>query len=55
LNAKIKCYLNSGKNIKGIDQLEDLDVDGKIILEWIVGKVWTGCIWFRIGTSGGLL
>jgi hypothetical protein len=29
-------------------------VDGKI-LEWILGKyggrVWTGCIWFRIGTS----
>jgi hypothetical protein len=33
--------------------------DGKIILEWILGKqgrkVWTGCSWLRIGTSGGLL
>jgi hypothetical protein len=33
--------------------------NGKIILEWIVGKldgeVWTGFIWLRIGTSGGLL
>jgi len=35
---------------------ENLRVDGKIILEWIVGrKVWTGCISIRIGTNGGLL
>jgi hypothetical protein len=31
----------------------------RIILKWILemedGKVWTGCIWLRIGTSGGLL
>jgi len=27
----------------------------KIILEWILGKVWTGYIWLRIVTSGGLL
>jgi len=26
------------KNLKGRDNLEDLDVDGKIILEWILGK-----------------
>jgi len=41
------------------DHLEELDVDGKIILEWILGKqnviVWTGFIWIRIGTSGGIL
>jgi hypothetical protein len=39
--------------------LKDLDVDGKIILEWILGKyggkVLTGFIWLRIGISGGLL
>jgi hypothetical protein len=33
--------------------------DGKIILEWILGKcdgkIWVGCIWLRIGTSGRLL
>jgi hypothetical protein len=33
--------------------------DGKMILECILNKegkkVWTGCIWFRIGTNGGLL
>jgi hypothetical protein len=40
--------------------LEDIGVDGRIILEWILGKhgggkVWAGCIWLRIGTSGWLL
>jgi hypothetical protein len=32
---------------------------GRIILRWILerldGVVWTGLIWLRIGTSGGLL
>jgi hypothetical protein len=40
------------------DHWKDLGVDGIIILEWIlklVGRAWTGCIWLRIGTSGGLL
>jgi len=43
---------------EGKNHLEDLDVDGKI-LEWILGKqngkVWTGCIWLRIGTTVCLL
>jgi len=47
------------ENLKGRDQLEGLDVDGRIILEWVLGdkggKVWTGWIWLRIGTSGGPL
>jgi hypothetical protein len=38
---------------------EDLDLDGSIILKWILGKygwrVWTGFIWLRIGTGGRLL
>jgi hypothetical protein len=46
------------ENLKGRDHSEDLGADGKI-LERIVekegGKVWTGCSWFKIGTSGGLL
>jgi len=33
------------------DYLEDLGVDGRIILEWIlnqsVGRTWTGLIWLR--------
>jgi len=36
-----------------------LGIDGKIILEWILGKqdgkVWIRCIWLRVGSSGGLL
>jgi hypothetical protein len=40
------------------DHLEDLGVDGRIILEWIIGKfggsVWIGFIWLGTGISGGL-
>jgi hypothetical protein len=39
--------------------LEDLDVNVNTILKWILrksgGRVWTGLIWLRIGTGGGLL
>jgi hypothetical protein len=45
--------------LKGADHLEDLGVDGRIILEWSLGKyvrkVWTGFIWLRIRTIDGLL
>jgi hypothetical protein len=38
---------------------EDIDVGERIILRWILKRqdevLWTGLIWFRIGTSGGLL
>jgi hypothetical protein len=47
------------ENLKGRDHSEDLGVDGRIIPEFFLGKcggkVWTGCIRLRIGTSGGLL
>jgi hypothetical protein len=47
------------ENLKVTDHSEHPGVEGRIILEQIlgkyVGKVWTGCIWLRIGTSGGLL
>jgi hypothetical protein len=34
-----KCIQYSGwKNLKGKDCLEDLGIDGKVILEWIIGK-----------------
>jgi hypothetical protein len=41
------------------DHYEDPDIVGRVILRWILEKcdrvVWTGYIWLRIGTSGGLL
>jgi hypothetical protein len=44
--------------LNGRDHSEDLGVDGKLIVEWIVRKwgekFWTGFIWLRIGTSDGL-
>jgi hypothetical protein len=48
-----------GGNLRERDHLEDLGVDGRIILRWIFRK-WvsgarTGMIWLRIGIGGGLL
>jgi hypothetical protein len=47
------------ENLKGKDHSEDLGIEGKIILEWILGKlggkVWPGCIWLKISASGRLL
>jgi hypothetical protein len=44
---------------EGKSHFEDLGVEGKIISERILwkqdGKVWTGCNWFRTGTSDGFL
>jgi len=46
-------------NLKERDLLEDLSVEGTIILRWILKKwnlgAWTGWSWFRIGTVGGHL
>jgi hypothetical protein len=39
-------YIILAINMKGRDHLEDLGTEGKILLEWILGKyggkVWTG-------------
>jgi hypothetical protein len=40
------------ENPKERDHLEDLSVDGRIVMKWILkecdGTVWTGFIWLRI-------
>jgi hypothetical protein len=47
------------ENLKVRDHSEYIGIDWKTTLELILGryggKVWTGCIWFRIGASGGVL
>jgi len=43
------------ENLKGRDNSEELGVDRTINNRWILtkygGRLWTGCIWLRIGTS----
>jgi len=45
-------------NLREIDHLEEPGVDGRIMLRSIFRKwegAWTGLMWLRIGTGGGLL
>jgi hypothetical protein len=47
------------KNMGDRDHKEDQGIEGSIILKCILRKeirrAWTGLLWLRTGTSGGLL
>jgi hypothetical protein len=47
------------RELKGRNHLEDLLIDERIILKWVIkksdGRIWTGLIWLRRGSCGGLL
>jgi hypothetical protein len=56
--GEVHTVFNWGNPREG-DHLEDPGVDERIILKWIFerlnGGAYTGLIWLRIGTGGGLL
>jgi hypothetical protein len=47
------------ENLKQIYHFEDLDIDGMMTLKRILkkqdGRLWTGFVWLRIGSTNGLL
>lgn len=42
------------KKLKLKDVLRDLILEGRLILKWILRMVWTGFVWLRMCSVGGL-
>jgi hypothetical protein len=60
MGENIGAYRFSWGKLKERENLEFSDVDGNIILKYVLMKsfgswAWTGSVWLRIRTSGGLL
>jgi hypothetical protein len=59
MGGEERCIQGLWRNLRERGPLEDRCLDGRIILRWILrkgdGRAWTGLIWLRIGTDGGLL
>jgi hypothetical protein len=52
---KGECFQVENSQVR--NRLEDIGVDGMIILKWILkkykGRIWIGFIWLMIGSGGG--
>jgi len=54
--GKEKCTVFWCRNLKEREHLEDIGLDRRIILKWVLkqGWVWTGLIWLRTGVNSDL-
>jgi hypothetical protein len=65
--ARHMAHMDEGRNVyrvlvgkpEGKNHLKDQEVDGRMGSKWILGRlvggVWNGFTWLRIGIVGGLL